>query len=87
MAFICNDGERVSFDAHDLIVELREDIAEFGGDRIVYVVTQRYKDVKLYKDYELANGPCDFETGPNEDITEMTMNVLLILYEEESRIL
>lgn len=87
MAFICRDGERVSYDAHDLIEELKEDIAEFGGDKLVYVITQSYKDVTLYKDYESASGPCDFIPGPDEDILKMTMTTLLLLYEEESRIL
>lgn len=87
MAFISRDGESVSYDAHDLIEELKEDIAEFGGDKLVYVITQSYKDVTIYKDYEsVTGGPCDFIPGPDEEIVTMTMSKLLPLYEEECKI-
>ena len=37
MAFINSHGKKISFECSELIEELKEDIAEFGGDKIVAV--------------------------------------------------
>lgn len=55
MAFLNENNRRISYDCGDLIEELREDIAEFGGDLIVEVVTEAREGVLLYKDYNFID--------------------------------
>lgn len=49
MAFLNKNGRHISFDCDDLIEELREDIAEFGGDLMLKVVTEEREGVVLYQ--------------------------------------
>ena len=94
MAFVNEYGEKISFDCGDLIDELAADIKEFGGNKMVNVVTEQVKGVTLYKDYAL------YEPGDNrnslkepmglidsEDIKVMTMTALMELYRIENEIM
>ncbi len=89
MAFINALGQLVSFDCSDLIEELREDIAEFGGDLIVEVVTEKRRGVTIYKEYNFLSKESkpDFKLSADERLQRMTASALLILYEQENSIL
>ena len=41
MAFVKSEGLSVSFECTDLIKELKQDIAEFGNNLIVEVITKK----------------------------------------------
>lgn len=47
MAFVNANGERISYECSDLIKELKKDIAEFGGDKIVAVWGKKYDSVVI----------------------------------------
>lgn len=78
MPLINHQGERISYECEDLIKELEDDIAEFGGDMIVDVVTMRAKGVTLYIDYNFV------EEGKPPKILyvkrDMTFAISLIFY-------
>ena len=84
MAIVNSDGQSISYDASELIEELKEDIQEFGGDKLVWVVTEDRDGVTLYKDYEFADDPCDFKLKDGESVQKMTMTALMLLYEQET---
>lgn len=86
MAFVNNFGELISYDCSDLIEELKEDIAEFGGDTIVEVVTEERQGVTIYKDYNFVENDenTDFKLSKNEKIQKMTASALILLYEKEN---
>lgn len=88
MAFLNKNGRHISFDCDDLIEELREDIAEFGGDLIVEVVTEEREGVLLYKDYNLIDNSTEtaFKLQPGESVQRMTATALLELYKLENSI-
>lgn len=89
MGFINNDGREISYDCSDLIEELKQDIAEFGGDMLVDVVTEKMHGVTIYKDYNLVddNDPeHEFKLTPTESMQRMTATALSILYEKENEI-
>lgn len=88
MAFINDFGESISFDCSELIEELKADIAEFGGDTIVEVVTEEIHGVTIYKDYNFIddNGSTDFNLSKKEKTQRMTATALLVIYENENAI-
>lgn len=88
MAFLNKDGKRISCDCGDLIEELSEDIAEFGGDLIIEVVTEEREGVVLYKDYNLIENSTEtaFKLHPVESVQRMTATALLELYKLENSI-
>lgn len=90
MGFINNEGINISYDCSNLIEELRQDIAEFGGDMLVDVVTEELQGVTIYKDYNLVddNDPeHEFKLTSTEKMRRMTATALLIVYEKENQIL
>ncbi|MBD5556833.1 MAG: hypothetical protein HDQ95_16210 [Roseburia sp.] len=89
MAFTNANGQSISFDCSNLIEELREDIAEFGGDQILEVVTEEKNGVTIYKDYNFLDGDenTSFPLTGNEKLQKMTASALLVLYETENSIL
>lgn len=89
MAFLNKDGKRISYECGDLIEELRGDIAEFGGDLIIEVVTEEREGVVLYKDYNLIDNSTEtaFKLHPGESVQRITATALLELYKLENSIL
>ena len=89
MAFLNKNGRHISFDCDGLIEELREDIAEFGGDLMVEVVTEDREGVLLYKDYNFIDDSkkTAFKLHPGESVQRMTAAALLELYKLENSIL
>ena len=88
MAFINDMGMKISYDCSELIEELKEDIAEFGGDTIIEVVTEEREGVTIYKDYNFIKDDEDteFKLNPEEKMQRMTASALMILYEIENSI-
>ena len=88
MAFINNLGRAISFDCSELIEELKADIAEFGGDRLVEVVTEKKHGVTIYKDYNfIDDGKGEsFCLSDSEMLQRMTASALLSLYEKENEV-
>jgi len=88
MAFVNNIGMKISYECTELIEELKEDIAEFGGDKILEVVTEEREGVTIYKDYNfIEDDPAtQFKLEPGEKLQRMTASALMILYEIENSI-
>lgn len=88
MAFTNDLGQSISYDCSYLIKELKEDIAEFGGDLMVEVVTEQRSGVTIYKDYNFVDEDesTSFKLADNEKLEKMTASALLVLYEEENSI-
>ena len=89
MAFVNKLGQSISFDCSELIEELKMDIAEFGGDKLLEVVTEEREGVKIYKDYNFIynDESTDFKLSKTEKMQRMTASALLLLYEQENSIL
>lgn len=87
MAFINENGQSISFECSELIEELKDDISEFGGDRIVAVWCREYQGVTIYTNYDfiVEDKPLQkTELQKNEQIKKMTMTALLMLLEEQN---
>ena len=79
-----------SHDSSDLIEELKLDIEEFGGDKVVAVWCQEINDTVVYTNYDFIDPDMpiqDSELNPDEYIRKMTMTALLILLEEQNRLI
>lgn len=89
MAFINNLGQSISFDCSEQIEKLKADIAKFGNEVIVEVVTEKTQGVTVYKDYALfsSNLSPSFKLSETESLKKITASALLDLYEEENSIL
>lgn len=89
MAFINNSGQSISFDCSELIAELKADIAEFGGNMLIEVVTEEREGVTIYKDYNFADDDesTAFKLSETEKLHRMTASSLMLLYEQENSIL
>ena len=90
MAFINEQGIKISFECSDLIKELKEDIAEFGGDTVVAVWCKDNSGVTLYVNYDFINEEqpiTEKEVDKDECIQKMTKSALLILLEKQNEIL
>lgn len=89
MSFENNLGQSISFDCSELIEELKADIAEFGGDMLVDVVTEEREGVTIYKDYNFIDDDesTAFKLSKAEKMQKMTASALLLLYEQENSIL
>lgn len=88
MAFRNALGQTISFDCVELIEELKEDIAEFGDDIALEVVTEEREGVTIYKDYNFISDDkrTTFKLSENEKTQIITASALLALYEQENRI-
>lgn len=89
MAFINKNGQSISFECSELIEELKDDISEFGGDRIVAVWCREYQGVTIYTNYDFITEDKPLqktELQKNEQIKKMTMTALLMLLEEQNSI-
>ena len=90
MPFINNQGQKISFYCEELIEELKQDIAEFGGHEIVYVWCKDTNGVTIYTNYDfiLSDEPIDnSEIEPDEYIKTMSMTTVLMLLEEQNEVL
>lgn len=90
MAFTNPDGMNISYECSELIEELKEDIAEFGGDTIVAVWCKDNSGVTLYTNYDFIEEEksiAETELRENEYLQKMTMSALLILLEKQNEIL
>lgn len=76
MGFINEDGLNVSYDASELIEDLKRDIAEFGGNTIVAVWCKKAKGVEIYTNYDFIDKDDPISTTEIEDdeyLKQMTM--------------
>lgn len=87
MALENRDGKKISYECSRLIEELKRDIAEFGGEKLVYVITEKKEGVIIYKDYFLsARDKSSIKLKGEEKLKIMTASALLILYKMENGI-
>ena len=90
MAFINEQGIKISFECSELIDELKTDILEFGGDTVVAVWCKDNSGATLYVNYDFINEEqpiTEKEVDKDEYIEKMTMSALLILLEKQNEIL
>lgn len=81
---------KISYDCSELIEELKEDIAEFGGDKIVAVWCKEKLGITFYTNYDFIEEEQPItksELPDGEYIQKMTMSALLILLEKQNKIL
>lgn len=74
---------KVSFECSELIKELKQDIAEFGNDLELYVVTDQVAGVTIYKDYDFEES----QTNDPESVQRISAADLLKIYEEQNSII
>lgn len=90
MAFINEDGKSISYECSDLITELKQDIAEFGGNKVVAVWCKEYEGVIIYTNYDFIEEEeplRESELKDREFLKQMTMSALLIVLEKQNSIL
>lgn len=77
----------ISYECSELIAELKQDIVEFGGDKVVAVWCKEYEGVVLYTNYDfIENGIplSESEMKDGEFIKKMTMSALLVILEKQN---
>ncbi|MCR5837179.1 MAG: hypothetical protein K6G88_11785 [Lachnospiraceae bacterium] len=86
MAFINNEGRKISYECEALIAELKQDIAEFGGDTIFEVVVQEMEGVTIYKNYNFIDDDpeTEFTLEEGERFIQMTGTALLMMLEKQN---
>ena len=90
MAFINEQGIKISFECSNLIKELKEDIAEFGGETVVAVWCKDNSGVTIYTNYDFIDEEqpiTEKDLDKDEYIEKMTMSALLVLLEKQNEIL
>lgn len=90
MAFINSNGFSVSYECSELIEELKSDITEFGGHKMVTVWCKEYKGVIIYINYDFIEDDMPLEKSELKDgefIKQMTMSALLVILEKQNEIL
>lgn len=89
MAFVNANGENISYECSKLIEELKEDITEFGGNKMVAVWCRKYKGVVIYTNYDFMEEDLPFnksELKDGESLIQMTMSALLVVLEQQNSI-
>lgn len=89
MALKCKNGELISYDSSLLIDELRQDIAEFGGNTKVAVWLKKIRGATFCTNYDFLEESMPITKAELEDdefITTMTMSALLTLLEKQDKI-
>ena len=87
MSFTNPEGIKLSYECSDLIEELKADIEEFGGDKIVAVWCIDNSGVTFYTNYDfiVPEEPLQkSELQNGEYIKKMTMSALLIRLEKQN---
>jgi hypothetical protein len=79
-------GQKISYDCSELIYELEQDIAEYGSDLMVDVITQMHLGVKIYKDYMFTDTN-DLKLNADESLERIKATDLIELYREENKII
>lgn len=90
MAFINEQGIKISFECSELIDELKTDILEFGGDTVVAVWCKDNSGVTIYTNYDFIDEEqpiTEKDLDKDEYIEKMTMSALLVLLEKQNEIL
>lgn len=90
MAFIDKYGVKISYECSELIEELKQDIEEFGGDTIVAVWCKKNDGLTFYISYDFIDDEEPIKENELQDgefLEQMTMTALLILLEEQNKIL
>lgn len=89
MGFVNSEGKSISYECSDLISELKQDITEFGGDKVVAVWCKEYEGVIIYTNYDFIDEiPLDkSELNNGEFIKQMTMSALMIVLEKQNEII
>ena len=90
MAFINKYGIKISYECAELIKELKQDIEEFGGDTIVVVWCMEFDGITLYTNYDFIEEEepiMENELRDGEFFEQMTMTALLILLEEQNKVI
>lgn len=85
-SFRNENGQKISYDCSELIYELEHDIAEYGNDLMVDVITQMHLGVKVYKDYVFIDTK-GLELADNESLERIKATDLIDLYREENKII
>ncbi len=83
-------NQNISYECSELIAELKEDIAEFGGNKIVAVWCKDIHWSTIYTNYDFAEDEHPIkksELKEGEYIQKMTMSALLILLEKQNSVL
>ena len=90
MAFVNADGKSIGFECSELIEELKEDILEFGGNKMIAVWCKEYEGVILYTNYDFIEEDeplTKSELKDGEFIKQMTMSALLVVLEKQNEII
>ena len=81
---------KISYESDDLIAELKQDIAAFGGDTVVAVWYREIAGSVIYTNYDFIEPEIPLskdEVKSGENITTMTMDALLIALENQNKII
>lgn len=90
MAFINKLGQNISYECSELIEELQQDIQEFGGELLLYVITKKSHGVQLYIDYSFYEENFDFselKLKPGEEVVKMTASAFMELLKVQNEII
>lgn len=89
MAFKNEYGQNISYECEDLIAELNQDIQEFGGDLLLFVITEIRYGVRLYIDYDFYEKGVSLDylkLRPGEEVIKMTATALMTLLKIQNEI-
>lgn len=65
--------------------ELKRDIREFGGDKLIDAIVVQQCGVDIYKDYDFA--PIKMELEKGERVVRTTASALLEIFKQQNKIL
>ena len=94
MAFEGKDGIKISYECSGLISELKNDIAEFGEDTLIYVWVKEDKDgIALFTNYDFIDDEMPITADElktmkdrGEHIEVMTMGILLPILVQQNEV-
>ncbi len=89
MAFVNAEGKSIGYECSELIEELKEDIAKFGGDTLVTAWCKECEGVIIYTNYDFIEEDIpinESELKDKEFIKQMTMSALLVILEKQNEI-
>lgn len=90
MGFRNSEGKLISYECSELISELKQDIAEFGGDKVVAAWCKEYEGVVIYTNYDFVESEMPLnksEIKDGEFIKKMTMSALLVILEKQNKVI
>lgn len=86
MAFLGNHGASISFDSFALMDELRSDIGAYGGNILLYVISEDLDGVTIYKDYFFDDPIENVRIKPGEEVRNITAGELYQIYKEQNNL-